>query len=129
MKHIKLFEDYGMEERPLFTVDAIEEFPDLYPPESRENDPDLPEETGTVSVYSVPDGMNPTISDDTFHTNIDPSFRSEPVKLKIIYSWEDQSGYRGDHTIYMGLPRYSKEAVINWFKDLLKDDSRDYLSY
>jgi hypothetical protein len=128
MKHPKLFESDVMTENLLFTVDAIQEFPELYPPESRETDPDLPEETGTVSVYSVPDGMNPTISDDDFHTHIDPSFRSEPVKLKIIYSWEDQFGYSGDHNVYMGLPGYSKEAVINWFHDLLEDDSRDYLS-
>ena len=124
MKHVKLFEEFSEivgDEGFIFSFDLTQGFPELY------TGNDAEEGTSTLSVFL----LNPPYPEDTDEafTHFDPSYYEEGnSKIKLIYAWEDSLHYGGENTIYMGLTDVTKEGVLAWFRDLLQDQSRDYLS-
>jgi hypothetical protein len=131
LKHIQLFENFNGEEKLLFTIDAIKEFPSLYPEDEKPEDFEGSlEPKATISVY----GLTPPYKEESqneAYTHFDPSFydNSNPTKIKLVFSQSDQFGYGSDNEIYAGFASMvTPELVIEWFNELLEDPSRDYLS-
>jgi hypothetical protein len=83
-------------------------------------DPPYPRDKESVSF---PDHLK-------WHVNFDPSFYDNKIKLKLVFVKKNSYGGFSGSTIYMGLSEYSKSNVIDWFRNLLNDPSReDYLPF
>ena len=130
MKHIQLFEDFNSE-RAIMKIDLLKHFPDMYitEPDPEGNEEIITEPQAHLYVYEVgsePEVMNSVNDGDV---KIDPSFHTGKIKLKLEVDSNDSLGYGAINTIFIGVDELSEKSILDWFKDLLDDSSRDYLSW
>ncbi len=117
LKHVQLFESFNSEE-PIYVIDLMEQFPDMYHGGKGEAE---------LKVYEFHGGL-PDLK-DAFATFVDPSFHRSEYKFKLEVETSDELHYGNTNTIYMGTNDPSIESILDWFRELLSDPSRDYLSW
>lgn len=129
MKHVKLFEAFSEPQTPIMKIDLLKHFPDMYisEPDPEGNEEIITEPQAQLHVYEFSTIPLSIINDAYVH--IDPSYRTGKIKLKLEVHSNDSLGYGTMNTIFIGVDELSEKSILDWFKNLLDDSSRDYLSY